>query len=269
MENTENKRIFDLTAFIAVLVLIIIGLGAYIFIDFRTDYIAARSEQMMESAGMNGSARCLVDDINSGDSVMAYHHASEAAVHAYRAGDKKAGAMFDEISEAIIDGRSVGGVAAQIDGFLACGEVPEKLVIGEKESVATMATSYSASEAAGKFFGTPVLVKGEKLTNGRILFSVSNAYAVIDEDKCVPIEAAISLPEGEGVLGASECVSSAMKFLAEFFPAEVVNSSFVTDVSSSNGGKRADVSFESAAMTMTVTVRRDTGRVVRFVSDRK
>ena len=102
--------------------------------------------------------------------------------------------------------------------------------------------------------------------NGDILFSVSNAYAVIDGQRCVPIEAAISLEEGEALIGEDRCVAQAMKFISDFFPKEVSRSAVVKRVDSSDVG-RTDVYAEACGVSMCITVRRDTGRVVRFVSN--
>ena len=265
----EKRTFYNLIGVIAVLSLVIIGLSAYVFIDFRTDSLAADAEKAAEVAGMDGSARFLRDDILAGDKVLAYHHASEAAEHAYRFGDSAGGIFFDEIASAISDGKNVSGVAAQLDGFLAGGVIPSRLAVAE-ESVETIAHVDDGTRAvAEKFFGVPVLHKGETLSNGAVLYSRSNAYAVIDGDKCVPIEAAVSLPEGEGVLTDAECVTAAMKFLADFFPTEVVNGAAVTSLSNENGGRRCTVGIRSGALDMTVTVRRDTGRVVRFIGGRE
>ena len=269
----EKRKVNDLIAAITVLSLIILGLCAYIFVDFRVDEIAAESELMMNRTGMNGCARVLLNDISDGDMMLAYHHAASAAEYAYRAGESDSAEMFDKISASVLSGDISPNIAAEIDGFLASGTVPEQIPYFEadgEKAVPVSADAYKAAEkTAEKFFGSAIMSKGEQLSNGAILFSVSNAYAVIDGEKCVPIEAVISLPAEDGVMTGGECVTAALKFLSDFFPKDVSSSASVVDVTTEPGGKRTNVSFVSAEVNMTVTVRRDTGRVVRFVSEKR
>lgn len=256
-------------AAIGVLTLVIIGLCAYIFIDFRADSEAERSGVALARAGMNGSARGLNDDISAGDMTLAYHHASEAAEYAELCGETDACGMFRSIASSIRNGSLDTNVTAVIDDFLVSGLMPDEIPFFETEGEEVSAVSaevYSkAKECASRFFGGAVLTGGQQNLNGEILFSVSNAYAVIDGEKCVPVEAAISLDEGNATLGQDECVGAAMKFISDFFPSEIAASARINRVEPS-GGCRADVYAESCGVEMQMTVRRDTGRVVRFVS---
>ena len=265
-----EKKIMNLSAVIAVMSLVIFGLTAYVYIDFSTDAAAAESLRLIERAEEDGCARFLSADIVDGDMIRAYHHAEDAARHAVLAGDDESAAMFGEISAAIISGKNVSGVAAQIDGFIASGEVPERLMITEAVApVVSFSAGEDAASVAARFFGLNVLNSGEKLKNGAVLFSRSNAYAVIDEKTCIPIEGAVSLPEGDGTMTDGECIAAAKRFLSDFFPDETVSATAVANAERERGGRRMSVSFSSPALDITVTVRCDTGRVVRFVSNPK
>lgn len=266
MEKTREYRLF---AVIGVLALIIAGLCLYVFIDFQTDNKAQRAREMLMEAGMNGSARALSDDIASGDMMLAYHHAAEAAEYASLAGESEAAELFGEISSEIRRGTLDENVTAVIDDFVASGLLPDEIPLVEtelKEPVTVSSETYSdAQDCAARFFGGAVMTKGQLRANGDILFSVSNAYAVIDGQRCVPIEAAISLEVGEALIGEDRCVAQAMKFISDFFPKEVSRSAVVKRVDSSDVG-RTDVYADACGVQMCITVRRDTGRVVRFVS---
>lgn len=270
--KTENKNILRYCTVIGVLVIVIAGLCAYIFIDFKADGAAVKSRTAFAEAGLKGTARVLEDDIAAGDMMLAYHHAAEAADYAEEAGEEGAAVMFDKIAASILGGTLDGKVTAAIDGFIVSGLVPEEIPMhetAEERAAPVSAEAYeSARECAAKFFGGGMLTKGDRLQNGKILFSVSNAYAVIDGDKCVPVEAAISLGEGDAVLGESECVSAAVKFIADFFPDEMSRSVKIKKTESV-GLCRADVYAEAGGVDMCITVRRDSGRVVRFVSGAK
>lgn len=269
----EKRRINALIALVAVMSAIIAGLCFYVAVDFGSDIKKAKSAHDADVAGLDGCARLLSEEIVSGDTVSAYHHASEAAEYAYRAGENAAGEMFEEISSAILAGCVNDTVAAQIDGFIASGAVPEKLAFSPEsmsDSVSIPSSVYiSARECADRFFGAPVMKKGEVLQNGYILFSLSNAYAVIDGEKCVPIEAAISLEEDTGTLTDGECVTAAVKFLSDFFPPDFSRQASVTGITNDQNGKRSDISLISSGIPMIVTVRRDTGRVVRFIGGKQ
>ena len=269
----EKNKNLNKTVTAIIIGLVIVGLCAYIFVDFRMDNIAAESARLACVAGMNGCARSLSDDLVAGDMTLAYHHAAEAADYAYRAGQNEPAVMFSRISASILDGTVDGTAVAEIDGFLVSGLVGEDIAksdysAAEEFSPVSSVMYENAREVAGKFFGSGMLLRGEQISNKAILFSVSNAYAVIDGEKCVPIEAAISLEEGEPVLAESDCVNAAKRFLSDFFPADISEKATVTGVSSDMGGKRTNVTFSSSGVIMTVTVRRDSGRVVRFVSGR-
>ena len=265
----EKTRKYGLCAAVAVLALIAAGLCAYVFIDFRLDGEARQSQMLIAEAGEKSSARALADDLGGGDMMLAYHHALKAAEYAHLAGNDSAARMFEQISADVRGGKVDGSASDAITGYLD-GETAEygaarggeNGVSGEAEAVS--ADVYGmAEEMARRFFGG-VMTKGERIPNGNILFSVANAYAVIDGTQCVPIEAAVSLGEGEARYGRDACVRAALGFIGDFFPEEV--SRAVKIISADEGSTRTDVYAESGGVQMCITVRRDTGRVVRFVS---
>lgn len=265
----EKSRYDGLIALVGAFALITAGLIAYVMIDFRADSDAARADRLLAETGLNGTARVLSEDIAEGDMMLAYHHASEAAEYARLAGNAGAAELFGEITDEIREGRLEPRMAAAVDGFVASGVLPDEMPFFEYEPVDTAAVSVdvyeAAEECAERFFGGAIMTRGQRLSNGEILFSSSNAYAVIDGQRCVPIEACISLDAGGARIGAQECAARAMEFIADFFPESVSRSAVVTRVDMSDG-RRADVYAQAAGASMCVTVRRDTGRVVRFVN---
>lgn len=272
-KNEKIKKITKIeyvrfAAIIGVLCLILLGLCAYIFVDFRLDSRAAESRKMLLRTGMTGSARAVSEDIGSGNMILAYHHAAEASEYAALLGDDGGERMFREISSAILDGTLDAGVTADIDGFVVSGVVPEKIPLTESETdrgVPTSVQAYGdAAKCAERFFGGAVVAEGVRCPSGDILFSVSNAYALIDGNQMIPIEAAISLDEGSGTMSDGECAASAMKFVADFFPREVSAHANIIEVRDADG--KAEITAQIEDKIMTFTVRRDSGRVVRFIS---
>lgn len=268
-KKTKTERV-RISVVLGVLCLVLVGLCAYVYVDFMLDSRALESRKMLLRTGMTGSARAVVEDIDAGNMILAYHHAAEASEYAALLGEVGGERMFSEISSSILDGTLDPAVTADIDGFVVSGLVPEKipLVEGEvAEEIPTAAQSYAdAAKCAERFFGGAVVADGVRCPSGDILFSVSNAYALIDSEQLIPIEAAISLDEGSGTMSDSECVSAAMKFVADFFPREVMASANIVGVKSADG--KAEVTARLDDKIMTFTVRRDSGRVVRFISRR-
>lgn len=257
-KNKERKENGKFYAAIGALAVALAALGAYVIVDHAAEKKAQTAREELYASGLESSIAAMNNDLAAGRMILAYYHAREAEDYAGRLGDDAHARRLSEISSQILDGGQ--GAREQI------GDQPTGEDADDEEAEAVSAdVPEEAEKCASRFFGGDVITVGRRRENGDILFSRSNAYAIIDGETCVPIEAAISLDSGEPSLSDGECVSSALKFVRDFFPEEVYASAGVSDVRLEDE-HRLGVTVDAAGIEMKITVRRDSGRVVRFVS---
>ncbi len=257
---------------------VVIGLLAVIYFDLRGDAVVEESMREFYKTEMYSAAGYFIDDIESGNMTLAYHHSKYAADYASQCGLKEAALMFDSISGRVLAGDMSDDMAEQVREYISTGTVPEGSIVGniaissgldrriDLPASVTVERYEAAKNSADKIFGgSNVIRRGARTQNGELLFTCNNAYALIDERTAVPIEAAISLEVGEVTMTAEECTAAAEEFLLDFFPEEMVKTATVENVAFDRHNGIYSISYTCGVKQISVTVRGDNGRVVRFI----
>lgn len=274
----ENNALRILYAAL-VLALTVVSLSVFIFLAFRAEQDRISSETMLYRAEIVNSAENLRSALYADDERLSYHYAASAADRASLAGDVAAAKMFRSMADSLLaDSEADSAVTEAVEQYLASGQTQFEYVNeaegadGEDdlsdEEEARPVSAYSeeiAQKCLDRVFGNHNTLRlGMKNRNGQLVYSCSNAYAVIDERTGLPMEFAISLSPAEKRLTADECVQCAMVFLEEYFPRELAESAEVRRIEADDSTGTFEVYCVSRGRQLVMSVRRDTGRVARF-----
>lgn len=268
MKNFVEKHAAGFLIAFCTAVTVIAGLCGWIYLDFRGD----QNRELLYETEADSAAQKLMDSLDAGDTVLAYHYAELVRDNAARSGERNAAHTFAGLSETIrITGitEEVRGVVEDYlnGGFDAAADENETAPLPENpfepEEVAVLRQN-DALAAAEEIMGvTGILTKAVRCREGEFLFTCRNAYAVIDEKSSLPVEIGISLPESHAEnLTPEECEARADEFLHKYFPAAAVNASRVYP----DGEGSVIVEYRIDGRTVTAAVRRDTGKIVRYVA---
>ncbi|MBQ4354600.1 MAG: hypothetical protein IJC71_06870 [Clostridia bacterium] len=256
-----------------VLLLAILALSVFLFFSFRADQRMRESSAMLSRAEYESSLENFQKALDSGDDRLIYHCAQKAAETAASAGERNAASVFRYAAGEILRGtEQIPMIRQTVDAFFVNGTMPHQEIRTEEENddEAKAVVSWrveNAEKCVSRLFGEHnSLRRGAKSRNGELLYSCSNAYAVIDARTGLPVEAAISMPPAEQILGADACVNSALRFLGDFFPDEVAASASVRGISADSVSGTFAVTLTAAGRMMTVSVRRDNGKVVQLTT---
>lgn len=278
MKKFFENHVMELVGATAVLLIALVSLSVFLFFSFRAEAEISASTTMLDRAELRSMAENLQSALNAGDGRLSYHYAASAAEKASRAGDHDAAALFRRMADSLLaeDG-AVTAMQQALEQYLESGEAPDFSTITDASDEKFMSdedvhpvSAYSieiAEKCLERMFGNHnTLRRGMKSRNGELLFSCSNAYAVIDERTGLPIEAAISLSPAEIRLTADECVDSAMMFLEEFFPGDIAASTDVRNIKADNSAGTFEIYCVSQNRQLVLSVRRDNGRVARLMA---
>lgn len=258
---------------------VIIGLLAVIYFDTRGDKLFEASMKDYYKTEMYSAAEYFIDDIENGNITLAYHHSKYASDHASQCGMTEAALMFGNMANRVLSGDMGMDMAEQVKNYVESGTVPPDTATGNIAMgrisgqwtalpVSVSKERYTAAKnTAERIFGGNHLIKrGERTKNGELLFTCSNAYALVDERTAMPVEAAISLETGEALMTDEQCKAAADSFLSEFFSSATVDEASGQTLNTFGDESICTVGYTCGGKQVIVEVSRDSGRVVRFIS---
>lgn len=272
MKSFVEKYAAALLWTMGVLLISLLTLCVFIFLAFRADANARASVAMLRHAELESTVENLQEALEAEDEQRAYHYAASAAETAALAGERETAILFERMAEDLLaSSRSMETLRETLKQYLLTGETQVEVEQTEETQEESKAVSLfhveNAERCVRRLFGDRnTLRRGMKSRNGTLLFSCSNAYAVIDEKTGLPVEAAISLEPSEKRLDADACVNSAIRFLEEFFPNEVVANASVQSIAEDGVSGTFEIAFVSQNRRMLLSVRRDNGRVARLTA---
>lgn len=280
MKKFAQKHASELLWTTLVLALTVISLSVYLFFSFRVEQDRRESEDLLYRAEIVNTAENLKSALEAEDERLSYHYAASAADRASLAGDHDAAVMFRGMADSLLlDNGTSSAVKQAVEQYLASGttefdftseDAGADLTEGEfmNDDDVRPVSAYAvetAEKCLERVFGNHnTLRRGMKSRNGELLFSCSNAYAVIDERTGLPVEFAISLTPAEMRLTADECVQYALDFLEEYFPSDLAESADVRKIEADDSAGTFEIYCVSKNRQLVMSVRRDTGRVARF-----
>ncbi len=269
----------------AVLFLAVCLLSMYIYADVRDDTAAAQSQTYLYQTLMKTSLRRLDAALTEENRMTAYHFAMTAADHAASAGLGTDAVFFRKISSGITEGaENLTDIAEAVRGYLETGTVPETFVLqyesaesadrdsGEEEPASVSdVRERAARECAVAMMdvsGAEHLLRAAKQhPAGAYVYTCRNAYAVVDARSGTPLEAGISSPvTGEPRLSEADCAERAYSFLNEYFRADTVRRANLVSAVPDNAAGTYEFTYQSGDRTIKLTVKRDTGRVIRLIA---
>ncbi len=285
MKNYFAKHPGSLAAVSGVLLCAVIVLGVYVWTDIKDDSARDKSLAELFETEMYNSADKLYSAMSDGNITTAYHYAKSAEEYAGRAGKSDEVRLFSEISSYLENGEMPSEeIGEKLRVYLSTGDVPDVTVTAEmtdktiwnaeqETAEPEFVSKYRADaayEAAGRLIGVDgVFHLCEKNTDGELIFTCRNAYAVIDVNSGMPIEAALSLDRSDaegGRLTAEEGIACASEFLERFYPRSAMLSMGVVSVTPDDICGTYDIMFSICGRNTLVSVRNDSGRVVRIVA---
>ncbi len=282
MEKFAKKHYLGIIIAAAFFICTTIALSIFIYFDFSSERELNDYTNYLNHTEMRNAARKFIDSTEEEDKLGAYHNASMAAVYASRYGDTDTSAFFVKIADRVKNEDIVWSeIADEVLYFVDTGKLPEKIKTADnlqesdeksrREEVSQLIYGYkfaSAQKTANEIFGLNGVLSGvTKSTNGELIFSCKNAYVIIDAISGNPIQAAISVPMGVPILSQGECVNLSRKFLYEFFTNEIASSAVVCDVYPDESGAY-EIVYTCRDIKMFISVKRDTGKIVRFILSR-
>lgn len=280
MKNFLARHLTVLAVCAAVLLLTSISLCSYIYLDFRADDAAVQVQTHLDETLFKTSVRRLEAALTEEDTMSSYHFALTAADHAAAAGYGDDAAFFRKISTGIADGaKNVSEIAAAVNLYLETGEFPEEFTVlyhtanpaedtadSEPASVSAFRERAAGECAAGVTGADGILRPAEKTRTGEFVYTCRNAYAVIDARSGMPVEAGVSLRPGENHLTEADCVRYADEFLHTYFPPDIVRSAVLVSAAPDTDSGTYDFTYRSTGREIRLSVKRDSGRVVRLVA---
>ncbi len=268
-----------------VLLFAVCSLSVWIYADFRADTAAAQSQTYLHQTLLKTNLRRLDAALAEENRMTAYHFALTAADHAASAGMGTDAVFFRKISSGIADGaENLPDIVETVRGYLETGTVPETFVLqyetadtsgegGEEWEPASVsyARERAARECAVAMTGVSgaehLLRAAKQHPAGEYVYTCRNAYAVVDARSGTPLEAGISSPvTGEIRLSEADCAERAYSFLSEYFRADTVRRANLISAVPDNAAGTYEFTYRSDDRTIKLTVKRDTGRVIRLIA---
>ena len=268
MKKSLEKRAYGLAIAFCAAVLIIIGLSGWIYLDFRGD----ENRDLRMRAESEAAAEHLLEALEAGDTVLSYHYARLVRDSAANSGGVETAQKFAGLAETIritgITEDMLGTAQEYLNGGWGGKDSASDAAVlpdlpSEPADVSVLHRN-DALAAAEEIMGTKnFLTEAVRCREGQFLFSCRNAYAVIDGKTSLPVEIGISLPPSDGstVLSPEECRARADEFLRKYFPSIQIQAVRVTP-----GEDCVNVEYRMEGRTVTASVRRDTGRIVRYTA---
>lgn len=280
MKAFLTRHLTALAVTSAVLFLSVCSLCAFIYLDFRADDAAAQMQSHLYETLFRTNLRRLEAALNEENTLSSYHFALTAAENAASAGYGDDAAFFRKISAGISDGaQNISEIADAVTGYLETGEFPENFTIlyheGDREenhmdsepaSVSYFRERAAEECAAGVTGADGILRPAEKSYPGEFVYTCRNAYAVIDARSGTPVEAGVSLVPGEPRLDEAACVGYAEEFLHDYFPPDIVRAAVLVSAVPDNDNAVYDLTYRSKDREIRLSVKRDSGRVVRLIA---
>lgn len=280
MKKFVEKHYAAIIGLSSVMICAVIVLGVYVWCDVRADSVRDESLVDLYETEMYNAANSLYNALAEGNLTAAYHYSKSAEEYAGRADEHDEAILFAKISACLERGENPeAGLSDALGEYLIDGDVPDfdavRTSVNAEDEIETDSTPASvsdyrlgvASETTAKLFGVGnVLHLSEKNAAGELIFTCRNAYAVIDEMTGMPIEAAVSLERGDHSITAEEGIADAVEFLSMFYPKSTVSSVGVKQVSPNGVSGTYDIMFTVNGENTLVSVKRDSGRVVRLVT---
>ncbi len=279
MENFCKRHYRGLFICAAFFACVSVALSVFVYMNFTAQREYAEYSAYLAETEARSAARSLLYALETGDGLEAYHSAAMSAAYASRGGATEAAAFFNGIANGLKTGELEREAAAfEVAEFLDSGTLPggistaEQARAGRAEDSATegVASSYrmsAAGETANQIFGlVGTLSAVTKSAEGRLIFSCENAYAVIDERSGMPVEVGLSLPASSPCLSADDCDMTVRTFFDSFFSNEIAASATLTEVRN-DGEAVYDMIYTCRDIKMCVSVKRDTGRIIRMVME--
>lgn len=265
-----------------VLLFAVCSLSVWMYADFRADTAEEQSQNYLHQTLLKTNLRRLDAALSEENRMTAYHFARTAADHAASAGLGTDAVFFREISSGIMGGaENLPEIAEAVRGYLETGTVPENFVLQydtaalsdeDAEEWEPVSVSYvrerAARECAAAMTGVSgVLHAAKQHPSGEYVYTCRNAYAVVDARTGTPLEAGISSPVTGAVrLSEADCAERAYSFLSEYFRADTVRRASLTSVVPDNAAGTYEFAYQSGDRTIRLTVKRDTGRVIRLIA---
>ena len=280
MKEFLVRHLTALTVTAAVLFLTVCSLCAYIYVDFRADDTAAVMQSYLHETLFKTNVRRLGAALVEENSITSYYFALTAAENAASAGYGDDASFFRKISTGIADGaQNMTEIAEAVNGYLETGEFPENFSIlyhieepaenplaWEPASVSYF-RERAAEECAASVTGAGgILHSAEKTKAGEFIYTCRNAYAVVDARSGTPLEAAVSIASGEPRLDETACVGYADTFLRQYFPPDIARSAHLVSAVPDSAAGTYDLTYQIGRRTIRLSVKRDTGRVVRLIA---
>ena len=215
MKNFAEKHVTVILFSAVILLCATLFLTASLVFVSRSANRKAESELILNRAEYENTVKNLRESIYAGDDILAYHYAADAAENAARIGENDAAVMFTQMAEKLLTSPEIIRELGQtVDKYIKNGDIPtlQNSVEEERENeikAVALARIEEAQKCVERLFGEHNSLKMEmKSRNGEIIFSCSNAYAVVDSRTGLPIEAAVSLMPAENKLDADACTLS-------------------------------------------------------------
>lgn len=285
MKKYFEKHTGSLAAVSGVLLCAVIVLGVYVLSDIKDDRLRSDSLEDLFETEMYNSADKLYSALNEGNVTTAYHYAKSAEECAKRAGENDEARLFTEVLSYLEAGRiPPEEMNGRIHEYLLTGDVPDMTVTAEMADNSTVDTAEDTEEpdavskyrfdaayaAAARLIGVDgVFHLCEKNAEGELIFTCRNAYAVIDGGSGIPLEAALSLDRTEKSdvrITPEEGIVSASEFLERFYPRAAMLSMGVISIAPDERCGTYNIMFSLNGRNTLVSVKNDSGRVVRIVA---
>lgn len=272
MKKFAVKYSYALLIVSAVLVAAVLSLSVLLYFSVKEQRAVLESEKILYGSELYGTAEKLAEALERENTVLSYHYAASLAELSALAGEGENAALFRKMSETLLSGNTAENalIKQAVDEFLATGELrgaENSDAVSEQYAEEYRVSAYAietASECVKKLFGEHNTLRlGRRCGSGELIYSCSNAYAVIDERSGQPMELAVSFPPAEKRLSEDECAGHAMRFLEKFHPAEAADAQ-VKSITADEAAGAFDITIKSRGREISLTVRRDTGSVVRL-----
>lgn len=274
------RHLTALTVTAAVLFLSVCSLCTFIYMDFRADDDVLQRQSYLQETLFRTNVRRLEAALNEENTISSYHFALTAAENAAAAGYGDDASFFRKISTGIADGaQNISEIASAVNGYLETGEFPEGFTVlyhtedaaenfmdSEPASVSAFRVR-AAEECAAEVTGADgILRPAEKTRPGEFIYTCRNAYAVIDARSGMPVEAGVSLRPGETRLTEADCVGYAENFLNDYFPPDIARAAVLVSAVPDPQSGTFDLTYRSNDREIRLSVKRDSGRVVRLIA---
>ncbi|MBE6616714.1 MAG: hypothetical protein E7627_02035 [Ruminococcaceae bacterium] len=274
MKSLLKSKMFLLV--MCTMLCLIIGLLAVLAVVLRSKSLAERSAATTYRAEMETAAYSIIDDVNSGDYLKAYHHASTAADYALRAGERKLALQFHNVAERVTIGELNAEIANDVRQILNTPADDTGNSAEQARSLPTQMRKYQPSSVAVTKYkqakncanrvvgGSNIFARGTWCDGGRYLFTCDNAYVLVDEKTILPIEASISLPKGVYSFTPEECEEIAKEYLKILYPADSLAFESAKQIIEEETTGNLTILYVAGSKEISATVSPKSGKVVSF-----